>query len=75
MVDYVLERMKRDGLPIDRENYIWAAYGATPPEWGPELEAELPVELQVADSESTCPICGASTEQTKIERCRGACRT
>jgi hypothetical protein len=38
--------MKRDGLTIDRENYIWCAYGADPREWGPELEAELPPELQ-----------------------------
>jgi hypothetical protein len=36
--------MKRPGMTIDRENYIWKAYG--PPEWGPELEAELSQELQ-----------------------------
>jgi hypothetical protein len=42
----VLEEMKRSGMKIDRENYIWMEYGAEPPDWGPELEAELPPELQ-----------------------------
>jgi hypothetical protein len=44
--DHVLESMRRACMTIDRENYIWKAYGADPPEWGPELEAELPQELQ-----------------------------
>lgn len=44
---HVLESMKRDGLTIDRENYLWRAYGADwEGEWGPELEAELPEELR-----------------------------
>jgi hypothetical protein len=35
----VLESMKRAGMTIDLENYIWKASGADPPEWAPELEA------------------------------------
>jgi hypothetical protein len=33
-------------MTIDRENYIWKAFGADPLEWGPEQEADLPEELQ-----------------------------
>jgi hypothetical protein len=47
-VDFVLKAMRRSGMTIDRENYIWKAYGADPPEWSAELEleAELPAELR-----------------------------
>jgi hypothetical protein len=44
--DLILERMRRLGMTIDRENYIWCNWGADPPEWTAELEAELPEELR-----------------------------
>jgi hypothetical protein len=38
--------MKRDGIPITRENYLHIAYfGDVPDPWGAELEAELPPQL------------------------------
>ncbi|HKD27932.1 MAG TPA: hypothetical protein VKC66_18755 [Xanthobacteraceae bacterium] len=45
-VDHVLGLMRKYGAPIDRESYIYFAYGSTGPEWTPEVEAELPYELQ-----------------------------
>lgn len=42
----VLSRMRRDGVPLTREDYIFMAYGATVTPWGAELESELPVEIQ-----------------------------
>jgi len=44
--DAVLHLMRKYGAPIDRESYIHFAYGQTVPDWTPELEAELPAELQ-----------------------------
>ena len=47
-MDHVLEHMKKRGIPITRENYLfWNWLGDPPPEpLDPELEAELPEELQ-----------------------------
>jgi hypothetical protein len=45
--DVLLALMKRDGIPITRENYLHIAYfGDIPEPWGAELEANLPVQLQ-----------------------------
>jgi hypothetical protein len=45
-IDCVLEGMKRDGAKITRASYLRRAYGKNLPEWTPELESELPEELQ-----------------------------
>jgi len=48
--DCVLEWMKRDGIAMTRENYLYLAYMGHPPsdeEWGAELEAMLPREFQL----------------------------
>ena len=44
----VLDWMKRNNVPLTRENYIGLAYGKYPPdeEWTQEHEATLPPELQ-----------------------------
>jgi hypothetical protein len=46
--DTTLENMRKDGIPLTRENYIKRAYGGIPSEedWGPELEAMLPKMFQ-----------------------------
>jgi hypothetical protein len=45
--DVVLHLMKRDGIPVTRQNYLDLAYPTGVPEpWTAELEAELPRELQ-----------------------------
>jgi len=49
-MDHTLEHMKKNGIPLTRENYLDFAYLGTPPppeEWGAELEAELPEELRI----------------------------
>ncbi len=50
MMDAVLQKMKALGLPMTRENYLYLAYfGNSPGERGPEEEAELPEQFQLAD--------------------------
>ncbi len=42
-----LEEMRQMGMPLTREAWLSLNYGTEPPEeWGPELEATLPPELQ-----------------------------
>ena len=38
--------MKRDGIPMTRQNYLQIAYPTGLPEWTAELEAELPPGLK-----------------------------
>lgn len=44
--DELLDLMRRSGIAITRENYIDIAWGQPLPDWTPELEAELPDDLQ-----------------------------
>jgi len=56
----VLEWMKKHNVPITRENYLAINYLGNVPEIGPEVESELPEELQLpewrdeGDEESEC---------------------
>lgn len=38
--------MKRLGIEPTRANYIWLNWGPAPDNWTPEMEMELPEELQ-----------------------------
>jgi len=42
----IIEMLEELGFPVTRENYLNMAYPGNLPEWTPELEAELPQELQ-----------------------------
>ena len=47
--DSIILAMKESGVPVTREHYIDFAYMGDPPppeEWGAELEAQLPPQLQ-----------------------------
>src|SRR4051812_45586362 len=45
--DVVLHMMKRDGIPVTRQNYLDMAYpGGVPKPWTAELEAELPLAVR-----------------------------
>jgi hypothetical protein len=44
--DVVVQLLLRVGLPVTRRNYIELNWLGEVPEWGAELEAELPPELQ-----------------------------
>jgi hypothetical protein len=45
--DIVVEKLKKVGLPVTRENYLFFAYLGNPPEkLSAEEEAQLPRELQ-----------------------------
>ena len=44
--DPLVAMMKRDGIPVTRQNYLQMAYPTGLPEWSAELEAEMPPELQ-----------------------------
>jgi hypothetical protein len=47
--DVVLHMMKRDGIPLTRQNYLDMAYPTgLPHPWTAELEAELPQQFQKA---------------------------
>jgi hypothetical protein len=47
MSDPVIDFMRQNGIPLTRDNYVFIAYGAEPPDpWTPEHEAELPEVLQ-----------------------------
>jgi len=47
-MDHVLEYMKKRGIPITRENYLfWNFLGDPPDELDAELEAELPEEIKL----------------------------
>ena len=46
MIAQMVDNMKRDGVPVTRENYIARAYGDTPEPWTVEHEADLPYALQ-----------------------------
>lgn len=45
-MDYVLDYMRKRGIPETRENYLKEAYPEGLPEWTAELEANLPEHLQ-----------------------------
>jgi hypothetical protein len=46
-MDDLWEYMKRHGLPLTRETYLYLAYGEEgPPEWSAELEEDLPEEIR-----------------------------
>jgi hypothetical protein len=44
--DPILYGMRRDKLPLTRENYIIRNYGALPLDWDAESEESLPGKLQ-----------------------------
>ena len=45
--DPILAMMRRLGIPLTREKYLAIAYPeGLPKEWGAELEAQLPLEIQ-----------------------------
>jgi hypothetical protein len=44
--DVVVQLLLENGIPITRRNYLDLAYPDGLPEWGAELEAELPRQLQ-----------------------------
>ncbi len=44
--DGLVEYMKRQGIPLTRENYIDLATDAETVEWGPEHEIDLPRQLR-----------------------------
>jgi hypothetical protein len=45
-MDYVLDYMKKRGIPETRENYLKVAYPEGVPDFDAELEANLPEHLQ-----------------------------
>lgn len=48
--DIVLTRMKENGVPLTRANYLDIAYmGAPPDEIGGEIEASIPKEIGEAE--------------------------
>ena len=48
--DIVLEAMKRNNIPLTRQNYLDIAYMGNPPEdVGGEIEAEIPWEIRHAE--------------------------
>lgn len=50
MYDCVLDWMKREGVPLTRENYLDVAYMGNPPEEiGGEIEASIPQEIRDAE--------------------------
>lgn len=50
MYDCVLAWMKKEGVPLTRENYLAMAYlGCPPDEIGGEIEAEIPWEIKHAE--------------------------
>lgn len=51
--DYLLNWMKRHGVPITRAKYLGLAYGEDLPDpWTPEHEAELPEEVRHVERRS-----------------------
>lgn len=44
--DQLVAWMEANGVTVTRENYIGLAFGSEPPEWTPELEDQLPEDLQ-----------------------------
>jgi hypothetical protein len=43
----VVAMMRRAGIPLTRQNFIEVNWGEPPPTpWTPELESEIPEELQ-----------------------------
>ena len=49
-MDIVLEAMKKNNIPLTRENYLHIAYmGAPPDEIGGEIEASIPREIRDAE--------------------------
>ena len=52
MVNHTVEYMKKNGVPLTRENYLDYAYLGNPPsQLSAEEEAELPEELQRTEPE------------------------
>jgi hypothetical protein len=52
MINNTLEYMKKQGVPLTRENYLDYAYLGNPPqELGPEEEAQIPEGLESEDGE------------------------
>jgi hypothetical protein len=51
-MDIVLEKMKEEGIPMTRENYLELAYMGNPPEeLDGEEEAALPEQFQKPEQE------------------------
>jgi hypothetical protein len=49
-VDIVLEAMRKNNVPLTRENYLHIAYmGDVPEEIGGEIEASIPKEIGEAE--------------------------
>ncbi len=49
-MDIVLEAMKKNNIPLTRQNYLDIAYmGAPPDEIGGEIEASIPQEVRDAE--------------------------
>ena len=46
MTDHLVEWMKRNQIPLDRETYIELNWPDGVPEWSAELEASLPEEIR-----------------------------
>lgn len=54
MVNHTVEYMKKNGVPLTRENYLDYAYLGNPPsQLSAEEEAELPEEFKGAEPEET----------------------
>lgn len=54
MEDIVLNKMKKEGVPLTRENYLQFAYFGNPPEeLSAEEEAQLPEQFQKDTDEET----------------------
>jgi hypothetical protein len=52
MINHTVEFMKKNGVPLTRENYLDYAYlGNPPPVLDAEEEAELPPEVQASEAE------------------------
>lgn len=49
MTDLLLDYMKRNGIPVSRENYLDIAYGSDHETMTAEEEADLPEELQISN--------------------------
>ena len=45
-VDFIVDFMVKNKIPVTRENYLEIAYQDGLPEWSAELESMLPEELQ-----------------------------
>ncbi|MGC1834155.1 MAG: hypothetical protein WA714_13935, partial [Candidatus Acidiferrales bacterium] len=61
--DCVLEAMKKNNIPLTRQNYLDIAYFGNPPEEiGGEIEASIPWEIRHADDIATMAQMGVRWE-------------